>query len=68
MRRLLTALLVGTALAGCGDEAPDEPAEATPAAEVTPSPPPSSGFRSIDRARGVAASASDRALQHDTIR
>ena len=66
MRRLLTALLVATALAACGGAPSEEPA-AEPI-EATTAPPASSGFRSIDRARGVAATASDRALQHDTIR
>ncbi|MBT8336620.1 MAG: hypothetical protein KJO11_08445 [Gemmatimonadetes bacterium] len=66
MRRLLIALLAGASLNACGGEPPQEPAaEAIEPSAPTPALP---GARSIDRARGAAAAASERALRHDTIR
>lgn len=71
MRRSSTPglLLVGTLIA-LGACAGDPPAEEAPAeeSEVTTSTPALPGSRAIDRARGAAAAASDRAQQHDTIR
>lgn len=67
MRRLPLALLACAMLGAC---APDPPAEEAPAEdpEATTPTPALPGSRAIDRARGAAAAASDRALQHDTIR
>lgn len=67
MRRPTLALLACTALAAC---AGDRPAEDAPndEAEITTSTPALPGSRAIDRARGAATAASDRAQQHDTIR
>lgn len=67
MRRLTLALVASAALAACAAEAPaEDPAAGQP--EVTTSAPALPGVRSIDRARDAAAAASERALQHDTIR
>lgn len=67
MRRLTLALVTGAALGACAPEAPaQDPAAGQP--EVTTSAPALPGVRSIDRARDAAATASERALQHDTIR
>ena len=66
MRRPTLALLACTILAACAGDpsAEDAPSED---AEVTTSTPALPGSRAIDRARGAAAAAGDRALQHDTI-
>jgi hypothetical protein len=66
MRRLLLTLLTGASLHACGGE--PEPAPTAEAVEPSVSAPAFPGARAIDRARGVAAAADERALRHDTIR
>ncbi len=76
MRRIATTLLITAALAACGDPdtaeaetaAPPDVAAAPTAAPEAPTGRIGTGLRAIDKARDAADLASNRALQHDTIR
>ncbi len=76
MRRIVTTLLITAALGACGDPgtaeagtaAPSDVAAAPTAAPEAPTGRIGTGLRAIDKARGAADLASNRALQHDTIR
>lgn len=67
MRRTTLTLLVATSLFACGGDSADAPDDAAIEETTTEAAPAFPGTRSIDRARGAAAAASDRALRHDTI-
>ncbi len=64
MRRFAITLLCSATLLGCRSDTFDAPSEDV-ATEPAPALP---GTRSINRARGAADAATERALRHDSIR